>query len=137
MKVWPGQVKHDLNRKLGALEGGSGMLEMLAPTSAVMGAGLGTSVSLITDGRFSGGTRGAFIGHVSPEASAGGPIGLLKNGDTIEIDIPARTLNVKLSDAELQARAANRPAPPDRHLTGWIKRYQRLVTSANTGAILR
>jgi len=102
-----------------------------------MGAGLGTSVSLITDGRFSGGTRGACIGHVSPEASAGGPIGLLKNGDTIEIDIPARTLNVKLSDAELQARAANRPAPPDRHLTGWIKRYQRLVTSANTGAILK
>lgn len=118
-------------------QGGPGMREMLAPTSAVMGAGLGTSVSLITDGRFSGGTRGACIGHVSPEASAGGPIGLLKSGDVIEIDIPKRTLNVKLSDDELAARAKDRPASPDRHLTGWLKRYQRLVTSANTGAVLK
>ncbi len=117
-------------------KGGPGMREMLAPTSAVMGAGLGTSVSLITDGRFSGGTRGACIGHVSPEASAGGPIGLLCDGDTIEIDIPGRRLNLKLSDSELRAREKNRPAPPDRHLTGWLKRYQQQVTSANTGAVL-
>jgi dihydroxy-acid dehydratase len=116
--------------------GGPGMREMLAPTSAVMGAGLGTSVSLITDGRFSGGTRGACIGHVSPEAAAGGPIGLLRAGDIIEIDIPARTVNVRLSEAELRAREENRPAPPERHLTGWLKRYKWFVTSANTGAVL-
>lgn len=116
--------------------GGPGMREMLAPTSAVMGRGLGKSVSLITDGRFSGGTRGACIGHVSPEAADGGPIGLLQPGDTIEIDIPARTLNVKLSDDALAERAKNRPAPPDRQLTGWLKRYQRMVTSANTGAVV-
>lgn len=118
-------------------QGGPGMREMLAPTSAVMGAGLGASVSLITDGRFSGGTRGACIGHVSPEASAGGPIGLLKNGDIIEIDIPGRTLNVKLTADELDAREKDRPAPPNRNLSGWIKRYQQLVTSANTGAVLK
>jgi dihydroxy-acid dehydratase len=115
-------------------QGGPGMREMLSPTSAVMGAGLGASVSLITDGRFSGGTRGACIGHVSPEASQGGPIGLVCTGDTIEIDIPGRSINLKLSDAELEERAKKRPAPPDRNLTGWLKRYQKLVSSANTGA---
>ena len=113
------------------------MREMLAPTSAVMGAGLGASVSLITDGRFSGGTRGACIGHVSPEASQGGPIGLVQTGDIIEIDIPGRTMNVKLSAEALAAREKNRPAPTDRALSGWLKRYQRLVTSANTGAVLK
>ncbi|HNZ49024.1 MAG TPA: dihydroxy-acid dehydratase [Candidatus Hydrogenedentes bacterium] len=118
-------------------QGGPGMREMLAPTSAVMGAGLGASVSLITDGRFSGGTRGACIGHVSPEASQGGPIGLVQTGDIIEIDIPGRTMNVKLSAEALAAREKNRPAPPDRALSGWLKRYQRLVTSANTGAVLK
>ena len=118
-------------------KGGPGMREMLAPTSAVMGAGLGTSVSLITDGRFSGGTRGACIGHVSPEAAAGGPIGLLRAGDIIEIDIPARQLNVKLTGDELRARERDRPAPPERHLSGWLKRYQQMVTSANTGAVLK
>lgn len=117
-------------------KGGPGMREMLAPTSAVMGKGLGKSVSLITDGRFSGGTRGACIGHVSPEAADGGPIALLRDGDIIEIDIPARKLNVKLSDEELDARRKALPAPPDRQLTGWLKRYQRMVTSANTGAVL-
>ena len=117
-------------------KGGPGMREMLAPTSAVMGRGLGSSVSLITDGRFSGGTRGACIGHVSPEAAEGGPIALLRPGDIIEIDIPARTLNVRLSDAELEARRRELPPPPDRKLTGWLKRYQRMVTSAHTGAIL-
>lgn len=117
-------------------KGGPGMREMLSPTSAVMGKGLGKSVSLITDGRFSGGTRGACIGHVSPEAADGGPIALLRNGDIIEIDIPAGTLNVKLSDAELEERRKTAAPPPDRHLTGWLKRYQRMVTSANTGAVL-
>ena len=117
-------------------QGGPGMREMLAPTSAVMGAGLGASVSLITDGRFSGGTRGACIGHVSPEASQGGPIGLVRNGDTIEIDIPGRSMNLKISEEELAVREKDRPATPDRAVTGWLKRYQRLVTSANTGAVL-
>ena len=118
-------------------KGGPGMREMLSPTSAVMGKGLGKSVSLITDGRFSGGTRGACIGHVSPEAAEGGPIGLIRSGDIIEIDIPARTLNVKLSDEELAARRKAATPAPERHLTGWLKRYQRMVTSANTGATLR
>jgi len=117
--------------------GGPGMKEMLAPTSAVMGMGLGKEVSLITDGRFSGGTRGACIGHVSPEAAQGGPIALVQNGDVIEIDIPARMLNVKLAKHELEQRKTALPPPPDRHLTGWLKRYQRLVTSANTGAVLK
>ncbi|MCC6487842.1 MAG: dihydroxy-acid dehydratase [Candidatus Hydrogenedentes bacterium] len=117
-------------------KGGPGMREMLSPTSAVMGKGLGKSVSLITDGRFSGGTRGACIGHVSPEAAEGGPIGLIRTGDLIEIDIPARTLNVKLSDAELEERRKTAGPAPERHLTGWLKRYQRMVTSANTGATL-
>jgi len=117
-------------------KGGPGMREMLSPTSAIMGKGLGTSVSLITDGRFSGGTRGACIGHVSPEAAAGGPVGLIRTGDIIEIDIPARTLNVRLSETELEARRREQPAPPDRRLTGWLRRYQRFVTSANTGAVL-
>ncbi len=118
-------------------KGGPGMREMLSPTSAVMGKGLGKSVSLITDGRFSGGTRGACIGHVSPEAAEGGPIGLIRTGDIIEIDIPARTLNVRLSDAELEERRQTAPPPPDRKLDGWLRRYQRMVTSANTGAVLR
>lgn len=118
-------------------QGGPGMREMLSPTSAVMGAGLGASVSLITDGRFSGGTRGACIGHVSPEAAQGGPIGLVCTGDTIEIDIPGRSINLKVSDAELEERAKKRPVPPDRNLTGWLKRYQKLVSSANTGAVFQ
>jgi dihydroxy-acid dehydratase len=118
-------------------KGGPGMQEMLAPTSAIAGAGLGESVALITDGRFSGATRGGSIGHVSPEAAAGGPIGLLKNGDVINIDIPARKLEVELSDAELSARkAAWKPlAPKVNH--GWLARYAAMVTSADTGAVLK
>lgn len=117
-------------------QGGPGMREMLAPTSAIMGRGLGNSVSLITDGRFSGGTRGACIGHVSPEAAAGGPIALVQKGDKIEIDIPARKVNLLVDEAELQRRRAKLPPPPDRKLTGWLKRYQKFVTSADTGAVL-
>ncbi len=117
-------------------KGGPGMREMLAPTAAVMGAGLGKSVSLITDGRFSGGTRGACIGHVSPEAAEGGPIALVKPGDTIAIDIPGRSIELLVDAAELEERRKTLPAPPDRRLTGWLRRYQRLVTSANTGGVL-
>jgi len=116
-------------------KGGPGMMEMLAPTSNIMGMGLGGSVALITDGRFSGGTRGACIGHVSPEAAAGGPIGLLQDGDTIIIDIPGRRLEVELSDEELAGRrAAWQPAP--RELTGWLRRYATMVTSGSQGAVL-
>ncbi|PKO23727.1 MAG: dihydroxy-acid dehydratase [Chloroflexi bacterium HGW-Chloroflexi-1] len=116
-------------------KGGPGMQEMLAPTSNIMGMGLGTSVALITDGRFSGGTRGACIGHVSPEAAAGGPIGLLRDGDIIAIDIPGRRLEVELSDAELaRRRAAWRPVR--RELTGWLRRYAAIVTSGSEGAVL-
>ena len=117
-------------------KGGPGMQEMLAPTSYIMGQGLGESVALITDGRFSGGTRGACIGHVSPEAAEGGPIGLLRDGDVIRIDIPNRCLEVDLSDEELERRRADwQPAPPKVN-DGWLKRYARVVQNAGTGAIL-
>lgn len=116
-------------------QGGPGMQEMLAPTSQIMGMGLGESVALITDGRFSGGTRGACIGHVSPEAAAGGPIAALKNGDIIRIDLAARTLNVELSDEEIMQRLAQVP-PHQPEIRGrWLKRYAKLVSSANTGAV--
>jgi dihydroxy-acid dehydratase len=118
-------------------KGGPGMVEMLSPTSYIMGAGLGESVALITDGRFSGGTRGACIGHVSPEAAVGGPIGLLKNGDIIEIDIPNNKLSVKLSDTELAERKKNWQAPKPRFTTGYLAKYASLATSADTGAILK
>jgi len=117
-------------------QGGPGMQEMLAPTANIMGMGLGESVALITDGRFSGGTRGACIGHVSPEAAVGGPIGLLQNGDTISIHIPNGKLDVKLTDDEIQKRRAVWQKPEPRIKTGWLARYASLVTSANTGAVL-
>jgi len=117
-------------------KGGPGMQEMLAPTSYIMGAGLGESVALVTDGRFSGGTRGACIGHVSPEAAEGGVIGLVRDGDVIVLDIPARTLEVKLSDAELAARRAAAAPYVPRQVTGWLSRYARLVGNASTGASL-
>ncbi len=118
-------------------QGGPGMQEMLAPTANIMGRGLGDSVALITDGRFSGGTRGACIGHVSPEAAAGGPIALVQPGDIIEIDIPGRQLNIRLSAQELENRRKNwrQPAPKIRH--GYLGRYASMVTSADTGAILK
>ena len=116
--------------------GGPGMQEMLAPTSYIMGRGLGESVALITDGRFSGGTRGACIGHVSPEAAAGGPIGLLREGDVIEIDIPARRLEVRLSTQELETRRREWNPPPPRFSSGWLARYTQMATSASTGAVL-
>ncbi len=117
-------------------KGGPGMQEMLAPTTAIKGVGLGDRCALVTDGRFSGGTAGASIGHVSPEAAVGGPIGLLREGDVIEIDIPAGRLSVRLSDAELTARRAAWTAPQPRFTTGFLARYAHMATSASTGAIL-
>lgn len=116
--------------------GGPGMQEMLSPTSAIMGMGLGESVALITDGRFSGGTRGACIGHISPEAAARGPIAALQDGDMIEIDLDERKLAVQLSDAEIQARLDALPAFETDIQSSWLRRYSRMVTSANQGAVL-
>ncbi len=117
-------------------KGGPGMREMLNPTSAIAGMGLGESVALITDGRFSGASRGASIGHVSPEAAVGGPIALLKEGDIIEINIPEYSLNVKLSDEELAKRKAEWQPREPKVTTGYLARYAEMVTSGNRGAIL-
>jgi dihydroxy-acid dehydratase len=117
-------------------KGGPGMQEMLAPTSNIMGMGLGQSVALITDGRFSGGTRGACIGHVSPEAAEGGPIALVQDGDLIEIDIPDGTLELQVEPEELARRHATWVGPPKRQLTGWLRRYAKMATSASKGAVL-
>ena len=116
--------------------GGPGMQEMLAPTSYIMGAGLGESVALITDGRFSGGTRGACIGHVSPEAAEGGLIGLLRDGDRIRIDIPGRKLEALLDEAEIASRRAAAPAWKPRAISGWLRRYALSVGNASSGASL-
>ena len=118
-------------------KGGPGMQEMLSPTSYIMGAGLGESVALITDGRFSGGTRGACIGHISPEAAVGGPIGLIEPGDIVEIDIPNNTINVQLSDEVLAKRKAQWKAPAPRVTRGCLSKYAALATSADTGAVLK
>ncbi len=118
-------------------KGGPGMQEMLSPTSAIMGQGLGDKVALITDGRFSGGTRGACIGHVSPEAAAGGPIAAVENGDIIDLDLEARTLSVRLSDEEIVKRLAALPPFISKATSKWLKRYSHFVTSADTGAVLQ
>ena len=117
-------------------KGGPGMQEMLSPTSAIMGMGLGDKVALITDGRFSGGTRGACIGHVSPEAAARGPIAALQPGDVIEIDLTARTLDVHLTSGEIENRLQALPPFQSRTTSKWLKRYSYFVTSADTGAVL-
>jgi dihydroxy-acid dehydratase len=116
-------------------KGGPGMREMLAPTAAIMGLGLGDSVALITDGRFSGGTRGPCIGHISPEAAEGGPIALVVDGDKILLDIPARRLELLVDEATMAERRAKWQAPQPKIKTGWLSRYAKLVTSAHTGAI--
>ncbi|MGK7344252.1 MAG: dihydroxy-acid dehydratase [Candidatus Nitrospinota bacterium M3_3B_026] len=116
-------------------KGGPGMREMLAPTSAIAGMGLSESVALITDGRFSGGTRGPCIGHVSPEAAEGGPIALVKNGDVIEIDIPKRRITLKVSKKELSTRAKKWRKPRPKIRTGYLVRYAKSVTSAAQGAV--
>ncbi len=118
-------------------KGGPGMQEMLSPTSYIVGAGLGESVALVTDGRFSGGTRGACIGHISPEAAVGGPIGLLKNSDIIEIDIPNNAINVNLSDDELAERKKQWKPPKPRITKGYLAKYASMATSADTGAVLK
>ena len=117
-------------------KGGPGMREMLNPTSAICGMGLGESVALITDGRFSGATRGASIGHVSPEAASGGPIGLVEEGDRIAIDIPNHSITLKVPDQELAARKAKWSCPEPKIRTGYLARYAKLVSSADRGAIL-
>ena len=117
-------------------KGGPGMREMLNPTSAIAGMGLDKDVALVTDGRFSGATRGASIGHVSPEAALGGTIGLVEEGDIISIDIPGRKINVKVSDEELEKRRANWQPREPKITTGYAARYAKLVSSASKGAIL-
>jgi dihydroxy-acid dehydratase len=118
-------------------KGGPGMREMLSPTSAISGMGLGDSVALLTDGRFSGGTRGPCIGHISPEAAEGGPIAAVRNGDRIVLDIPNRKLEVKLSAAEIKKRLAKWKPRGPKIKSGWLARYAKVVTSANTGAIVK
>ena len=118
-------------------KGGPGMREMLNPTSALAGMKLDKTVALITDGRFSGASRGAAIGHVSPEAASGGPIGLIEEGDTIHIDIPNASITLEVSDDVLAERKARYVAPEPNIKTGWLSRYARMVTSANLGAVLK
>ena len=117
-------------------KGGPGMREMLNPTSAICGMGLGESVALITDGRFSGATRGASIGHVSPEAAAGGTIALVEEGDIISIDIPNCKITLNVSDEELAKRKAAWVCPEPKVKSGYLARYAKLVSSADKGAIL-
>ncbi|MCX7956579.1 MAG: dihydroxy-acid dehydratase, partial [Endomicrobia bacterium] len=122
-------------------KGGPGMREMLGPTSILQGMGLADKVALVTDGRFSGGTRGPCIGHVSPEAAAGGPIGVVQDGDIIEIDIPNRKLNIRLTNTELNSRLARLQGELEirqkKFKTGWLSRYCEMVTSASEGAVLK
>ena len=113
------------------------MREMLGPTSAIHGMGLSESVALLTDGRFSGGTRGACIGHISPEAADGGPLAALKDGDIIMIDIPKRQLGVRLTDTDIKLRLAKWSAPPSKFKKGYLSRYAKMVGSADEGAILK
>jgi dihydroxy-acid dehydratase len=117
--------------------GGPGMPEMLSPTSAIMGMGLGNKVALITDGRFSGGTRGACIGHISPEAAARGPIAAINEGDIISIDIPNRSINLELSQEEINQRLENLPEFEPKIKKGYLSRYSKMVSSASKGAVLR
>jgi dihydroxy-acid dehydratase len=116
--------------------GGPGMREMLSLTSMLKGMSIGGEVALLTDGRFSGGTRGLCIGHVSPESAEGGPIGLIRDGDMVCIDLPERKLDVELTEAELRARRAEWTPPPARYTRGWLSRYAAMVTNAGRGAVL-
>ena len=118
-------------------KGGPGMPEMLSPTSTLMGIGLGDKVALITDGRFSGGTRGACIGHISPEAASKGPIAIIEEGDIIKINIPNKSLNIDLKKDEIEKRLKNLKDFKPKILKGYLGRYTKVVTSANTGAVLK
>jgi dihydroxy-acid dehydratase len=133
-KVLPGDV---VVIRYEGPKGGPGMQEMLAPTTAIKGVGLDDHCALVTDGRFSGGTAGASIGHVSPEAAVGGPLALIRDGDTVEIDIPAGRLDVRLTEAELADRRRAWTPPAPRFTRGWLARYAAMATSADTGAVLR
>ena len=117
-------------------KGGPGMPEMLAPTSAIMGMGLGSKVALITDGRFSGGTRGACVGHISPEAAAAGPVSIIEPGDMIKIDIPSRSINIMIDQSEIDERMTKLPEFQPKIKSGYLGRYTRMVSSADTGAVL-
>jgi dihydroxy-acid dehydratase len=117
--------------------GGPGMQEMLGPTSLIMGMGLGEKVALVTDGRFSGATHGACVGHVSPEAAEGGPIGLVQDGDLITIDVEERTIRIELPDAELARRRETFRPKRKEVRSSWLRRYAHLVTNSATGAVLR
>lgn len=118
-------------------KGGPGMREMLSPTSSIVGMGLSNDVALITDGRFSGGTKGPCIGHISPEAAIGGPLAAVENGDTISIDIPKRKLELRLSDKEIKNRLSKWTPPKPSTSEGYLQRYAEAVTQANEGAVLR
>jgi dihydroxy-acid dehydratase len=117
-------------------KGGPGMREMLSPTAAISGMGLSESVALITDGRFSGGTRGPCIGHISPEAMEGGPIAIIKNGDRIRINIPRRKIDLILSDGEMKMRLSKWRPPAPKIKKGYLSRYAKMVSSAGKGAIM-
>ena len=117
-------------------KGGPGMREMLTPTSAIAGMGLDAHVALLTDGRFSGGSRGAAIGHISPEAAQGGPLAAVREGDTIRIDIPAKLISVDLTEEEIEARLADWQPPAPRITKGYMARYARVVSSASQGAVV-
>jgi dihydroxy-acid dehydratase len=116
-------------------KGGPGMREMLSPTSAIIGAGLGDSVGLVTDGRFSGGTYGLVVGHVAPEAAVGGTIGLVREGDRVTIDAERRLLQLEVDEAEIARRRAEWKPPAPRHTTGVLAKYRALVTSSALGAV--
>jgi dihydroxy-acid dehydratase len=118
-------------------KGGPGMREMLSPTATIAGMGLSESVALITDGRFSGGTRGPCIGHVSPEAMEGGPIAIIKDGDRIKIDIPKRKIELMLSDKEIKERLSRWKPPEPKIKKGYLSRYARMVSSAGSGAVMK
>ena len=118
-------------------KGGPGMPEMLAPTSSIVGRGLGKEVALITDGRFSGATRGIAVGHISPEAASGGPIALVQDGDQIEIDLENRSIQLLIDDETLAQRKKSVPKFQPKVKKGWLGRYAALVTSANTGGIMQ
>jgi dihydroxy-acid dehydratase len=134
-----GQVKegHVVVIRYEGPKGGPGMPEMLTPTSAIAGRGLSTKVALITDGRFSGASRGISIGHISPEAAQGGPIAMVENGDAIFIDLENRTIQVLLTAEEMEERKKNWVQPEPKIKKGYLARYAALVTSANTGGILK
>jgi dihydroxy-acid dehydratase len=118
-------------------KGGPGMREMLSPTAAIVGMGLADDVALITDGRFSGGTQGPCIGHISPEAQVGGVIAIVKDGDEIQIDIPARKLELLVSEDEIKKRLSIWRAPEPKEKEGYLARYAKVVSSASEGAILK